>query len=419
MRTNGWMRWGVVAVVSSGCASFATFQEVDTLAKKSGEVGVGATVSGYTVDLGGEDPQSLIIPAVNVWGRYGITERLEAHGRIWLPLGATVGGKVQLLGDRTRPGFGLSTGLDVGYLSIGSGGSNTTVVDTYVPLYLGLRASEGFSTYLVPKYLLRTSLADAGSTISHQTGGTLGLAAGNKTKFFLEGSGIYDLTGSGSESSHGIPGGYAVQLFHAIGTTIENNWIGTTPDGLAQGNPYTTIGISFDTENYDTVIRGNLISGILAVARPPHSTSYFVGTGIQLWGSGSGVTIVGNKIGLNANDEPLLGSAAMWAQWFELSGLRIRVNPVAAFNDAGLMLQAAEQGLGLALGRELFAADALRDGRLVRLSPLALPDDETDAFWLAYPPTLADWPPLVALRDWLKDELAQSRLMLEGGQPAR
>lgn len=115
------------------------------------------------------------------------------------------------------------------------------------------------------------------------------------------------LTGSGSVSSQGFPGGYAIQLFHSIGTTIENNWIGTTRDGLAQGNPYTTIGISFDTENYDTVIRNNLIAGILAVARPPHSQSYFVGTGIQLWGTGSGVTIVGNRIGLNANDEPLLG----------------------------------------------------------------------------------------------------------------
>ena len=36
------------------------------------------------------------------------------------------------------------------------------------------------------------------------------------------------------------------------------------------------------------------------------------------------------------------------------------------------MLQAAEQNLGLALVRELLAADALADGRLVRLSPLSI-----------------------------------------------
>jgi LysR family glycine cleavage system transcriptional activator len=112
-------------------------------------------------------------------------------------------------------------------------------------------------------------------------------------------------------------------------------------------------------------------------------------------------------------DEPLLGNVATWQRWFALSGVRTRVNPVAAFNDAGLMLQAAEQNLGLALSREILAADALRDGRLVRLSPLALLDEEYDAYWLAFPPSLRAWPPLVALRDWLLDELAHSQRELD------
>ena len=45
---------------------------------------------------------------------------------------------------------------------------------------------------------------------------------------------------------------------------------------------------------------------------------------------------------------------------------------MAIFNDFGMMLQAAEQDLGLALVRELLAADALSDGRLVRLSPVSI-----------------------------------------------
>ncbi len=112
-------------------------------------------------------------------------------------------------------------------------------------------------------------------------------------------------------------------------------------------------------------------------------------------------------------DEPLLGSAAIWQRWFALNGVRARVNPVASFNDAGLMLQAAEQNLGLALAREILAADALRDGRLVRLSATAMHEEEADAYWLAFPPNLADWPPLVALRTWLFDELAVSQRGLE------
>jgi LysR family glycine cleavage system transcriptional activator len=108
------------------------------------------------------------------------------------------------------------------------------------------------------------------------------------------------------------------------------------------------------------------------------------------------------------SDEPLLGDAETWHRWLALDGCRCRVRPVASFNDAGHMLQAAEQGIGIALVRELLAADALRDGKLVRLSSLALPDDETPAYWLVYPPELADWPPLQALRQWLQRELRQS-----------
>jgi LysR family glycine cleavage system transcriptional activator len=107
-------------------------------------------------------------------------------------------------------------------------------------------------------------------------------------------------------------------------------------------------------------------------------------------------------------DEPLLGDAETWQRWFALDGCRCTVRPVASFNDAGHMLQAAEQGIGIALVRELLAADALRDGRLVRLSPLALPDDEAPAYWLVFAPDVADWPPLVALRQWLRHELTQS-----------
>jgi LysR family glycine cleavage system transcriptional activator len=112
-------------------------------------------------------------------------------------------------------------------------------------------------------------------------------------------------------------------------------------------------------------------------------------------------------------DEPLLGSPATWQRWFALSGVRRRITPVAAFNDAGLMLQAAEQNLGLALSREILAADALRDGRLVRLSSIELADEQSFAYWLAYPPSLRDWPPLVALRAWLFDELARSQRELD------
>lgn len=103
--------------------------------------------------------------------------------------------------------------------------------------------------------------------------------------------------------------------------------------------------------------------------------------------------------------EPLLGDAELWRDWFAAAGLRTRVTPVAAFNDAGLMLQAAEQSLGLALSREILAADALVDGRLVQLSPIAITHPDAEPYHFVYPPGLAEWPPIAALRRWLRDEL--------------
>jgi LysR family glycine cleavage system transcriptional activator len=80
----------------------------------------------------------------------------------------------------------------------------------------------------------------------------------------------------------------------------------------------------------------------------------------------------------------------------------------ASLNTAtGVMLQAAEQDLGLALVREILAADALREGRLKRLSPLTISSRHAKPYHLAYPPALRDWPPLLALKAWIREELAR------------
>ncbi|MFN3416955.1 MAG: LysR substrate-binding domain-containing protein [Caldimonas sp.] len=115
--------------------------------------------------------------------------------------------------------------------------------------------------------------------------------------------------------------------------------------------------------------------------------------------------------------EPLLGSGNLWRRWFAQAGVSVKVQEVATFNDAGLMLQAAEQGLGITLARELLAADALKAGQLVRLSPLSLSAQGAQTLHLVHPPALHDWPPLQALRCWLKDELARSRLQLPTTTP--
>ena len=116
------------------------------------------------------------------------------------------------------------------------------------------------------------------------------------------------ITGYGTYNSEGYPSGTTVQLFDSIGTQIENNWIGTTTDGLAQGNLASTAGIGFEGENHNTSIRDNRIAGILGHGIGPHAAGLLFGWSILIGGSGSGIEIVGNTIGLDANDQPLLGS---------------------------------------------------------------------------------------------------------------
>ena len=107
--------------------------------------------------------------------------------------------------------------------------------------------------------------------------------------------------------------------------------------------------------------------------------------------------------------EPLLGDADLWKAWLSAAGMHTNPTTVAVFNDAGLMLQATEQNLGLALSREILAADALADGRLVQLSPVSIVHRDAQPYHFVYPPSLRDWPPLQALRQWLRDELDRSQ----------
>lgn len=110
--------------------------------------------------------------------------------------------------------------------------------------------------------------------------------------------------------------------------------------------------------------------------------------------------------------EAVLGDPLLWRRWFDAAGVMGALAPVATFSDSGLMLQAAEQDLGLALARGLYTVDALRDGRLVRLSDVVIDYASPQRYFLVYSPSLRDWGPLANLRSWLAEELDASRAAL-------
>lgn len=165
------------------------------------ELAVGGTFTGYSLevtttetDASGAtvettETETFAVPALLVSGRFGVRERLELHGNVWLPLGASVGGKYMLVGDRQQGGFAFSPGLDLSMpITVTVNDDSSTLFDAAVPLHMGYRASPDFALYWTPKYVLRLW----GSELGHLAGGNLGVDLGNETQFLIEGGAFYD-----------------------------------------------------------------------------------------------------------------------------------------------------------------------------------------------------------------------------------
>ncbi|QSQ17705.1 transcriptional regulator GcvA [Myxococcus landrumensis] len=105
-----------------------------------------------------------------------------------------------------------------------------------------------------------------------------------------------------------------------------------------------------------------------------------------------------------------------WRRWLDAAGVKgVDADKGLTFNDAGLVLQAARQGDGVALGRLLLAADDLKAGRLVQPFPKVLPNDF--GYWVAHPRPLSSRKDVVLFKDWL---LAEARVTSRAvGLPAR
>jgi DNA-binding transcriptional LysR family regulator len=94
-----------------------------------------------------------------------------------------------------------------------------------------------------------------------------------------------------------------------------------------------------------------------------------------------------------------------WSTWFTSCGLgRPEPSVGSQFNDLGLVYDAAATGFGVALVRLKLAAEWLDSGRLVRLSPRAVPSPHRHSLcW--QPGTLERWE-CAAFVDWLTQALA-------------
>ena len=90
-----------------------------------------------------------------------------------------------------------------------------------------------------------------------------------------------------------------------------------------------------------------------------------------------------------------------WRLWLTAAGLPADISkqPGITFDLILMTVQAAIDGIGIAMGRTTYVQDDIAKGRLVVPFEIALPADA--GFYLVSPETVADPPKLRAFRDWL------------------
>ena len=101
------------------------------------------------------------------------------------------------------------------------------------------------------------------------------------------------------------------------------------------------------------------------------------------------------------------GKGPGWHSWLEAAGVNLNVDSNARrFGQANMVVQAAVEGLGVALGREPLVIDELNAGRLIRPFQITTPSDF--AYYLVCPEDRLKDQRVVAFRDWL---IAEARRM--------
>ncbi|MBI3994270.1 MAG: transcriptional regulator GcvA [Candidatus Lambdaproteobacteria bacterium] len=102
-----------------------------------------------------------------------------------------------------------------------------------------------------------------------------------------------------------------------------------------------------------------------------------------------------------------------WPKWLNTHGVTA-VNGTRGprFSDDGLMLDAAIDGQGVAISREILVADDLARGLLV--APFGRLQVHDWDFFVVCPLSMADLPKIVAFREWIMEEARKTGIVADG-----
>ena len=106
------------------------------------------------------------------------------------------------------------------------------------------------------------------------------------------------------------------------------------------------------------------------------------------------------------------GGPPTWRYWAEETGRTLpKPQRIRRFGQSNMVVQAAVNGYGVALGREPLVIDALADGRLVRPFPELVPSQFS--YWFVCPAEALRVERIRAFRDWLLHEVERQPAITE------
>ncbi len=145
---------------------------------------------------------------------------------------------------------------------------------------------------------------------------------------------------NGKFGEEGFPLGDQVRAEWAVDTVVEGNLIGTIQDGSARyPGAHGTAGVAV-RESENTIVRGNLISGIVKEGVNHHDGEFY-GDAVKIYGPNTGVVIEGNVIGADVTGmNPVPNLYGVTFSWFQgvpdggqVGGLEPLQGNLVAFNE--------------------------------------------------------------------------------------
>ncbi len=211
--------------------------------------------------------------------------------------------RVELGGDGSEV-YGNTGGMDIRFVNATNGYAHDNEADNINITYSN-------NCTVVRNVTERVRMTGLG-TISPATGNVIGGPDPADRNY---------ITGFGNYGEHGVPAGDCIELYYTDGNLVQNNYIGTTPDGMDISNRACTTGIAIHNYNHNLQILDNLIA--VDATNAFGGGDYGVDIYMGLYEDGENIDIKGNTMGLNALGEPVLGGEyGVWvsADAFEEAG---------------------------------------------------------------------------------------------------